>query len=99
MRRGGHGRRERPSVIHRGKSDWQVVRRKVGSHLVNDTIPGKPGIVNNDMNLAVAKSRSLVHEVLDILVIEDVADHSNGAVGFGVVDGLDDAVCLFYSAC
>jgi len=45
----------------------------VVTDLVNNTIPGKPGIINDDMDLATAELGSALHEFIYVVRVEDVA--------------------------
>ena len=60
------------------------------TYLVHHPVPRKPGIVHNDMDLAVAKLGRLLHQVFDVAVLEQVAYHGDGAVGRYRVDGVGD---------
>lgn len=64
---------------------------------MNNPVPCKPGIVDDNMDLAVAELGCLVDESLDVLVVENVSDDCNGAAGLGAVDGVDYAVCFLYN--
>lgn len=66
-------------------------------YLMNNPVPCKPGIVDDNMDLAVAELGCLVDESLDVLVVENVSDDCNGAAGLGAVDGVDYAVCFLYN--
>lgn len=61
---------------------------------MNNSIPSKPSIIHNDMNLAVSKLGRALHQFLDVLVIQDIADHGDG---FAAVlrDRLGGGCCLF----
>lgn len=59
---------------------------------MDDAVPRKPSIVDNDMDLPVPKLRGLLHDSFQIRVVLDVADDGEGAAGGGIVDGLHDAV-------
>lgn len=64
---------------------------------MNNPVPCKSGIVNDNMDLAVPELSGLVDERLDVLVVEDVSNDRNGAAGLGAVDGVDYAVCFLYN--
>ena len=70
-------------------------------HLMNDRIPNKPRIIDNNMDFAIAKFGSLRHEFFDVFRIEHVTWYGNGfptsivdffsdGVGSGCVDVLYD---------
>lgn len=61
---------------------------------MNDPVPREPGIVDDDVDLSVPKLGRLLHQVFNIVGIQDISDDGNRAAGFGVVDGLDDGVCF-----
>lgn len=65
-------------------------------HLVDDAVPGKPGIIDDDVNLAVAEIRSALDKLGDVCWAQDVADDGEGAAGFGGVDCVGDGVGFFY---
>jgi hypothetical protein len=62
---------------------------------VNNTIPGKPSVIDNDMNLAIAKLSSLLHQLGDVVAVSDIADDGESPAGLRGVDGVRDAVGLF----
>lgn len=64
------------------------------THLVNHSIPGKPGIVHNNMNLATAKLGRPLHERLDVLPIQNISDHSQRAARLNGVDSVSNGVRL-----
>lgn len=54
---------------------------------MDNTIVREPGIVDNDVNLAAAKLGRLLHELLEVVVLEEVAGDREGLAA-GAVDGL-----------
>lgn len=56
---------------------------------MNNAVPCKSGIVNDNMDLAVPEFSGLVDESLDVFVVENISDDCNGAAGLGAVDGVD----------
>lgn len=68
------------------------------SHLVNNTIPGEPGIVHDNVDFAIAELGGFLYQLGDIVAIKDIADDGEGAAGLGGVDRVSDGVgflCLF----
>jgi hypothetical protein len=66
---------------------------------VNNAIPREPGIVHDNVDLAVAELGGFFYEVGYIVAVEDVADDGEGAAGFCGVDCVGDGVgfrCFFY---
>jgi hypothetical protein len=63
-------------------------------HLVNNTIPGEAGVVDNDVNLAVAKLCGLLDKIGKVCVVKDVAGDSDGLAAV-VSDGLRSGSGLF----
>lgn len=61
---------------------------------MNNTIPCKAGIIDNNVDLAIAEISCLLHQIGDIVAVKDVADNSEGAAGFRRVDGVCDGVGL-----
>lgn len=61
---------------------------------MNNPIPSKPSIIHNNMNLAIPKLGCALHQFLDVLVIQDIADHGDG---FAAVlrDRLHGGCCFF----
>lgn len=53
---------------------------------MNHPVPRKPGIIHNDMDLAVAELRRPLHQRRDVAVVQDVADDGERAVCAGGVD-------------
>ena len=44
---------------------------------MNNPIPSKPGIIHNNMNLAISpKLRSPLDQVLDVCIVKDIPDNS-----------------------
>lgn len=68
------------------------------SHLVNNTVPSEPGIIDDDVDLTIAKIGSPFDKVIDIVSIKDIPDDSEGTAGFRRVDGVCDCVGLVYLA-
>lgn len=66
------------------------------SHLVNDAIPCKSGVVDDDVNLAVAELGGFLDQIVDIIAVEDIADDGKGTAGFRRVNGVGDSVGLFW---
>lgn len=62
---------------------------------MNDPIPSKPGIIHDNMNLAIPKLRRLLHQLGDIIAIRDIADDGERAPRFGGINGVRDGVGLF----
>jgi hypothetical protein len=52
--------------------------------LVEDGIPGESGIVDNDVDLAVAEFGSLLDELWDVGVVEEITWNGNGRATGGV---------------
>jgi hypothetical protein len=65
--------------------------------LVNNSIPGKPGIVDDDVYFATAKLSSLPHQCINITSISYVARHDYSSIGRDVIDALRDGICLGYT--
>lgn len=66
------------------------------SYLVNDAIPCKSGVVDDDVNLAVAELGGFLDQIVDIVAVEDIADDGKGTAGFRRVNGVGDSVGLFW---
>lgn len=62
---------------------------------MNHPIPGKPSIINNDMNLAIPKLSRLLHQLRDVIAIRDIADDGQGTASLGGVDGVRDGIGFF----
>jgi hypothetical protein len=62
---------------------------------MNHSIPGKTRIIHEDMDLPVAELGRLGDEVLDVGVVEDIADYSEGASCASGVDGIGDGGGFF----
>ena len=69
-----------------------------GIYLVNHTVPGEASVVNDDVDLAISKLRSLCNQVLDVVVVQDIARNSDGTAA-GFVDVLCDICCLGFTCC
>ena len=63
-------------------------------HLVNDAVPCVACIVDDDVNLAVAKVCRLFDQSSDIGIVKDIAHDGDGRTA-GFVDFGDDAFSLF----
>lgn len=63
---------------------------------MDDPIPRKPRVVDNDMDLPIAKLSGLLDQSLDVVGISDVARHGDGASWTSAVDGVDDVVRFFW---
>lgn len=63
---------------------------------MNHSIPSKPSIINNNMNLPTPKLSSTLHQLRDVIGVQDIADNSESAAGFSRVDGVGDGVGFFY---
>jgi hypothetical protein len=74
------------------------VIKTVGNNLVYNTIPGKPGIIDNNVNLAPAEVSRLLDQIVNVRCVSDVASHGDGSAGRSVVDFLRDSVCFFYTS-
>lgn len=64
-------------------------------YLVNDTVPGKASVVDNDVNLAVAKFRSLLDQLIYVAVVQHIAGHRQRLAAI-LVDALRDLVRLVW---
>lgn len=62
---------------------------------MNNPIPRKPRIIDNDMDLPIPELGGLGDEVLDIPIIKNIADDSEGAPGGSGVDGVGDCGGFF----
>lgn len=51
---------------------------------MDDTVPGVPGVVDDDVNLATAEGRGLLDEAGDVGLVHDVAGNGQGAAAVGV---------------
>lgn len=67
----------------------------MSTDLVNYSIPGEPGIVNDNMDLAAAELRGALHEFIDIVGIRDITDYSESSAGFDRIDSISYSVGLF----
>lgn len=65
---------------------------------MNHPIPGKPRIIYEDMNLPVPEFGRLGDEILDVSVVEDIADDGEGASCTSGVDGVGDCSGFFCGA-
>lgn len=62
--------------------------------LVDYAVPGEAGIVDNDVDLAATKVCGFLHEVFDVLIVEDVAG-DGGSFAAGFVDAVGYFLGLF----
>lgn len=63
----------------------------VVTNLVDDSIPGEPSIVDDDVDFP-SELHGLLHHSLQILVVLHVAGNGNGSAGPIIIDGLCDRV-------
>lgn len=63
---------------------------------MNNTIPREPGVVHNNMDLAIAEFGSFLDQFGDVVAVEDVADDGESAAGLCGVDRVSDGVGFFY---
>lgn len=70
----------------------------VSSHLVDNTIPSEPGVIDDDVDLTIAEIGCPFYKIIDVVFIEDIPDDSEGTTGFRRVDGVRDSVCFVYLA-
>lgn len=66
------------------------------TYLVNHAVPGKPSIVNDNMDLATAKLGRLLHQRLDVTSVQDIADDGECAARLDGVDSVSNGVRLLY---
>jgi hypothetical protein len=66
-------------------------------HLVDDAVPCVAGIVDDDVDLAVAKVGRFLDERLDVGVVEHIAADCNGAAAVSF-DLVDDGLRFLYAA-
>ena len=67
---------------------------------MNNAIPHEPGIIHDNVNLAVAELGGFLYEVGYIVAVEDVADDGEGSAGLCSVDSVGDGVgfrCFFFN--
>lgn len=62
---------------------------------MDDTVPGVASIVDNDVDLAVAKLGGLLDEVVNVVLVEDVASDSDGLAAVPV-DPISDVGAFLY---
>lgn len=65
------------------------------AYFVDNSVPGETSVVDDDVDLAIAKLGSLLHQGLEVVLIQDVASDSNSAAT-GLVDRLCDSSGLGY---
>lgn len=53
------------------------------------TIPRETRVVDDDMDLAIAKVGCFLHEIVDVFVVEDIA-RNRGGLAASLVDALGD---------
>lgn len=63
---------------------------------MNDSIPSKPGIVHDDMNLPVSKFRGLLYQPLQVGGVLNVSSHTDSSAWGSVIDGFRNSVGLGY---
>jgi hypothetical protein len=63
---------------------------------MNNSIPRKPRIVDNDMNLSISELDRLGYQCFEILGIRHVACDGDGAARFYAVDGIRYRVWFFW---
>jgi len=63
---------------------------------MNNPIPSKPRIIHNNMNLPISKLGRLLHQSLDISIIEYISDNRNRLSAVRS-DGFCDCICLSYT--
>ena len=68
---------------------------------MNNPIPSKPGVINNDMDLPSTKLCCFLHQRVNILGVEHVARDCDCSlviivVAVSFVDGFDDGFSFFY---
>lgn len=62
-------------------------------YLVNDTIPGEASVVDDDVNLAIAKFCRLLHQLLDVCVVQHITRDMSCRPTF-CIDLLCYSLCL-----
>ena len=60
-------------------------------NLVYNTIPSKPRIINDNMNLPASKLRRLLNQLIDIFRIQHISGYGNGSAAC-LGDFLDDGL-------
>lgn len=63
------------------------------TYFVNDTVPCKASVVDNDVNLAIAKLSRLLDQLIDVAVVQHIAGHRQRLAAI-LVDALRDLVRL-----
>ena len=71
-------------------------RKEEKKYLMNNPVPRKPSIIDNNMDLPTPKLRRLLDQLRDVRVVEHVAGDGQRAVGRCAVDGGGYCVCLVY---
>jgi hypothetical protein len=64
---------------------------------VNDTVPGVARIVDDDVDLSVAKFCSLLDQIIDIFCLENVSGDSYSLAAI-LIDVISNSLGLFYSS-
>lgn len=62
-------------------------------HLVNDAVPGIPGVVDDDIDLAITKLGGALDESVYVVCLENVAGDGDSLATIGL-DALSDGVAL-----
>ena len=60
---------------------------------MDHSVPGEAGIVDDDMDFAVAKFGGFLDEVLVVSWVDDVAGDGDGGAA-GIIDGIGDGLSL-----
>ena len=60
---------------------------------MDDAVPGVPGVVDDDIDLAIAKLGGALDEGINVVCLEDISRDSNGLAAIGL-DALSDSVAL-----
>jgi hypothetical protein len=63
---------------------------------VNNSIPCKSSIINNNVNLPAAEFSGFFHQGVDVSCIHDIARNGDCAVGRDVIDAFGDCFCFGY---
>jgi len=64
-------------------------------HLVNDTIPSIARVIDDDIDLSIAKVCSLLNKIIDIFRLENISGHSYSLAAI-LVDIISNSLALFY---
>lgn len=57
------------------------------------TVPREAGVVDDDVDLAIAELRRLLDQAVDVVVVEDIARH-RGSLAAGLVNAVGDLLGL-----